>query len=99
MADAIEDGAEGLAWLETLDTGKTLVESRADMDEIAQVFRYYAAEARTSSGDVNLVPGGALSLTVPEPVGAVAMSTPWRSQAVKASSEHPADTSNRPSIR
>jgi betaine-aldehyde dehydrogenase len=85
VADAIEAEAEGLAWLETLDTGKTLVESRADMDQIAQVVRYYAAEARTARGDVNPVPGGALSLTVHEPVGVVAMITPWNYPLLQAS--------------
>ncbi len=85
VADAIDAETEELAWLETLDTGKTLVESRADMDQIAQVFRYYAAEARTARGDVNPVPTDALSLTVHEPVGVVAMITPWNYPLLQAS--------------
>ena len=85
LADAIEAQREDLARLETLDTGKTVIESRADMDQIAQVFRYYAAEARTARGDVNPVPGGALSLTVHDPVGVVAMITPWNYPLLQAS--------------
>lgn len=85
VADAIEDQNERLASLETLDTGKTLIESRADMDQIAQVFRYYAAAARTARGDVNPVPGGALSLTLHDPVGVVAMITPWNYPLLQAS--------------
>ncbi len=85
VADAIEAEREELASLETLDTGKTLIESRADMDQIAQVFRYYAAEVRTARGDVNPVPGGALSLTVHDPVGVVAMITPWNYPLLQAS--------------
>src|SRR5699024_11461036 len=42
IADLIERDAEELAELETLDTGKTLEESRWDMQDIAEVFRYYA---------------------------------------------------------
>ncbi len=85
VADRIESEGEELAWLETLDTGKTLIESRADMDQIAQVFRYYAAEIRTDRGDVNPVPGGALSLTVHDPVGVAAMITPWNYPLLQAS--------------
>ncbi|MEX2501154.1 MAG: aldehyde dehydrogenase family protein [Trueperaceae bacterium] len=85
VASAIEAESEELAWLETLDTGKTLVESRADMDQIAQVFRYFAAEIRTSRGDVNPVPGDALSFTTHEPVGVVAMITPWNYPLLQAS--------------
>jgi betaine-aldehyde dehydrogenase len=85
VADAIEQGRDELAWLETLDTGKTLIESRDDMEQIAQVFRYYGAEARTARGDVNPVPSGALSLTVHEPVGVVAMITPWNYPLLQAS--------------
>ena len=85
VADGIEAQNEELAWLETLDTGKTLIESRADMDQIAQVFRYYAAQIRTDRGDVNPVPGGALSLTVHDPVGVAAMITPWNYPLLQAS--------------
>ncbi|MFO7898472.1 MAG: aldehyde dehydrogenase family protein, partial [Planctomycetota bacterium] len=85
VAALLESRNEELAWLETLDTGKTLIESRADMDQIAQVFRYYAAEIRTDRGDVNPVPGGALSLTVHDPVGVAAMITPWNYPLLQAS--------------
>lgn len=85
VADAIERERDALAWLETLDTGKTLRESRDDMEQIAQVFRYYAAEARTQRGDVNPVPSGAMSLTVHDPVGVVAMITPWNYPLLQAS--------------
>ena len=85
VADAIDAEREALASLETLDTGKTLIESRADMDQIAQVFRYFAAEARTARGDVNPVPGGAMSLTVYDPVGVVVMITPWNYPLLQAS--------------
>src|SRR5699024_3123019 len=40
IADLIERDAEELAELETLDTGKTLEESRWDKQDIAEVFRY-----------------------------------------------------------
>ncbi|HKL48197.1 MAG TPA: aldehyde dehydrogenase family protein, partial [Desulfuromonadales bacterium] len=45
LAGLIERDREELASLETLDTGKTVEESRWDMDDIAGIFRYYAGLA------------------------------------------------------
>lgn len=77
VADLVEGVAEELAELETLDTGKTLSESRDDMADVSAVFRYFAALIATQTGSVNPVPAAALSLTLHEPLGVVAMLTPW----------------------
>lgn len=45
IASLIERDQEELARLETLNTGKTLIESEADMVDIAEVFRYFAGLA------------------------------------------------------
>lgn len=45
VADKIKENREELAKLETLDTGKTLEESYADMDDIHNVFMYFAGLA------------------------------------------------------
>src|SRR6185312_5601547 len=42
IADLLVRDKEPLARLETADTGKTLVESRVDIDDVVSVFRYYA---------------------------------------------------------
>ena len=42
VADLLLRDKEDIARLETLDTGKTLVESRIDVDDVVGVFRYYA---------------------------------------------------------
>ena len=42
IADLLRRDKESLARLETADTGKTLAESRTDMDDVIAVFRYYA---------------------------------------------------------
>ena len=42
VADLLQRDKEELASLETRDTGKTLVESRIDIDDVTSVFRYYA---------------------------------------------------------
>src|SRR5699024_3883101 len=51
VAVLIERDQEELAKLETLDTGKTIEESRADMADIAEVFRYFAGLADKDGGE------------------------------------------------
>ncbi len=50
IADLLQRDKEHLARVETLDTGKTLVESRIDVDDVTAVFRYYADLAATQEG-------------------------------------------------
>ncbi|WP_028921152.1 aldehyde dehydrogenase family protein [Pseudonocardia acaciae] len=67
-----------IAHIETTDTGKTLAESQIDVDDVAAVFRYYAALADKDPG--RLVDTGnpaVLSRVVYEPVGVCALITPW----------------------
>src|SRR5689334_2723404 len=47
VADLLVADRERIARLETLDTGKTLAESRLDVDDVVAVFRYYAALSRS----------------------------------------------------
>ena len=77
VADLLERDESELARLETLDTGKTLVESHADMQDIAGTFRYYGALIAVHGGEINPVPAQSLSMTVHEPVGVVGMISPW----------------------
>src|SRR5689334_8419033 len=42
IADLLQRDRESLSLLETADTGKTLPESRIDIDDVTSVFRYYA---------------------------------------------------------
>lgn len=77
IGEAIEADREKLAELESLDTGKTVTESLADMDDIAACFRYFASAAATQSGALNEPPGGALSMAFHEPVGVCSLITPW----------------------
>ncbi len=69
---------EDIARTETLDTGKTLVESRLDVDDVVAVFAYYASLAGQDAG--RLVDTGrphVVSRVVHEPVGVCALITPW----------------------
>ncbi|MFC4078278.1 betaine-aldehyde dehydrogenase [Salinithrix halophila] len=86
VAELIDQNNEKLAELETLDTGKTLVESRADMEDIAGVFRYYAGLADKDGGETIEPPmPDAVSRVVREPVGVCGMITPWNYPLLQAS--------------
>ncbi len=78
VAELLVRDKEDIARTETLDTGKTLVESRIDVDDVAAVFRYYADMADKDPG--RIVDAGnpaVLSRVVYEPVGVCALITPW----------------------
>lgn len=86
MADLIERDKEELAELESLDTGKTLDESRTDMEDIAGVFRYYAEMADKDGGEIIESPiPNSTSKVVREPVGVCGQITPWNYPLLQAS--------------
>ncbi|NUK13444.1 aldehyde dehydrogenase family protein, partial [Streptomyces lunaelactis] len=79
VADLLERDKDALARAESLDTGKRLVESEYDMDDIANCFRYFG-NLTASGGSDRIVDTGnpdADSRVVHEPVGVCALITPW----------------------
>ncbi|MCY9215945.1 betaine-aldehyde dehydrogenase [Bacillus haynesii] len=86
IAELIRRDHEELAELESLDTGKTLEESRADMDDIANVFQYYAGLADKDGGEIISSPiPDSKSEIVREPVGVCGQITPWNYPLLQAS--------------
>ncbi|WP_027178845.1 betaine-aldehyde dehydrogenase [Maridesulfovibrio bastinii] len=85
LAELIERDREELAELESLDTGKTVEESRWDMDDIAGIFRYFAGLADKDGGEViaSPVPDSA-SVVVREPVGVCGQISPWNYPLLQA---------------
>jgi len=77
---------EELARLESLDTGKTVEESRWDMDGIADIFRHYSFMAEENKGYVidSPIPGTS-SYAVTEPVGVCGQISPWNYPLLQAS--------------
>lgn len=78
IADRLERELDDVARLESLDTGKRLVESRIDMEDIVAVFRHFASLAQAEAGRV-VDPGmpDVSSRVVTEPVGVCSLITPW----------------------
>ncbi|MCG8396915.1 betaine-aldehyde dehydrogenase [Bacillus atrophaeus] len=86
IAELIRRDLDELAKLESLDTGKTLEESKADMDDIANVFQYYAGLADKDGGEVIASPiPDSESRVVREPIGVCGQITPWNYPLLQAS--------------
>ena len=78
LADAIEADAEGLAQLESTDTGHPLRDTRGlDVPRTAATFRYFGGMADKLEGTVVPVDKGFLNYVVREPVGVVGQIVPW----------------------
>ncbi|MDJ0382400.1 aldehyde dehydrogenase family protein [Streptomyces sp. G-G2] len=79
VADLLERDKAAFARAESLDTGKRLVESEYDMDDIANCFRYFGNLA-ASGGTDRIIDAGnpdTDSRVVHEPVGVCSLITPW----------------------
>jgi phenylacetaldehyde dehydrogenase len=85
LAAAVDEHADELAWLETLDNGKTLTEARGDVAGTARVLRYYAGWPTKLNGDVHSTDRRFLALSVGEPVGVCAQIIPWNYPLLMAS--------------
>ena len=76
-ADLIRERADRIATLLTLEQGKPLGEARGEVAGSAQLFDYYAEEAKRAYGRVLVRPTGQRSIVIKQPVGPVASFTPW----------------------
>lgn len=78
MADLVEEQADRIAGLETLNTGKTWFDSRKiEIPLAAEVLRFYAGIATKIHGHTIPTHDRALTFTLKEPVGVVAAIVPW----------------------
>ncbi|BDC40042.1 aldehyde dehydrogenase family protein [Paraburkholderia terrae] len=78
LADAIEANADGLARLESIDTGHPIRDTRnLDVPRTAATFRYFGGMADKFEGSVIPVEQGFLNYLTREPVGIVGQVVPW----------------------
>lgn len=78
IADRIDENAELLATVETLDNGKPIRETMAiDVPLSSDHFRYFASAIRTEQGSATVLDGGYLSMVLREPIGVVGQIVPW----------------------
>jgi aldehyde dehydrogenase (NAD+) len=77
-AAAIADRADALARAMSREVGKPIAEARGEVARCVTILRFYAGEAVREIGEV--IPAqtaGALQFTLREPLGVVALITPW----------------------
>lgn len=77
IAEAIRHERSRLAQLESVNSGKPIVEAEFDVDDAATCFEYYGGLATKITGDVNPVPDQAVSFTLKEPIGVCGQIIPW----------------------
>jgi aldehyde dehydrogenase (NAD+) len=77
LADRIEQETAELAMLESLNSGKTIKDSRGDVEGTVNTLRYYAGWADKIEGKTVPVRGNFLSYTLRQPIGVVGQIIPW----------------------
>jgi betaine-aldehyde dehydrogenase len=78
VADLLQRDRSDLARMESLDTGKRLVESEIDIDDVTSVFRHFGLVADAEAGRVvDTGRGDVVSRVVHEPVGVCGLISPW----------------------
>jgi len=76
--ELVTERLDDLALLMTLEMGKPLKESKAEIGYAAEFFRWFSEEAVRISGRYSVSPNGATRLlTMKQPVGPCLMITPW----------------------
>ncbi|ASN38001.1 aldehyde dehydrogenase PuuC [Arthrobacter sp. 7749] len=77
-AGLMEAHADELALLESLDSGKPILQTTTvDVPGAIATLRWYAEASDKQSGDMPSVPPGATALVTREPLGVVAAIVPW----------------------
>jgi aldehyde dehydrogenase (NAD+) len=77
LAALLEGQAETFARLETLNMGKPLRESRADITYVVRTLEYFAGAADKVEGETIPVPGPRFDYTIREPLGVTVHIAPW----------------------
>ena len=78
IADIIDENAEYLATVETIDNGKPIRETLgADIPLASDHFRYFAGVIRADEGTSSMIDENTLNIILREPLGVVGQIVPW----------------------
>ena len=77
LAQKMRDELPRLAEIETRNSGKPIVESEFDLNDVATCFEYYAGLATKIHGEVLPVPDNAVAMALREPLGVAGQIIPW----------------------
>lgn len=85
-AEILKRDKSQIAKAESLDTGKRFVESEYDIDDVVNVFEYYADLAENLTSRINKVDRENIESRIEfEPVGVCGLITPWNYPLLQAS--------------
>ncbi len=76
-ADLLRERAKDIGALLTQEQGKPIAEAVGEVLGSAQMFDFFAEEAKRAYGRVLVRPTGQRSIVIPQPVGPTATFTPW----------------------
>ncbi|MHC6219536.1 NAD-dependent succinate-semialdehyde dehydrogenase [Arthrobacter sp. MMS24-S77] len=83
--ELMTERAEELAYLISLENGKSIADARSEIGYAAEFFRWYSEEAVRILGEVSLAPAGANRIIVQhQPIGVCLLVTPWNFPAAMA---------------
>ncbi|MDT4935403.1 MAG: succinate-semialdehyde dehydrogenase / glutarate-semialdehyde dehydrogenase [Pseudonocardiales bacterium] len=83
--EAMISRREEIAYLMSLEMGKSLTDARGEVTYAAEFFRWFAEEAVRVGGELRMAPSGANRiLTFRKPVGVALLLTPWNFPAAMA---------------
>ena len=78
LAELINDNAQELALLDSMDMGKLVVEAHTvDVPSAAELFAFYGEAIDKQGGEIAPTEPGNLALVTREPLGVVGAVTPW----------------------
>lgn len=78
LAQAIQDRLDGLAFAESIDTGKPITASRSvDIPRSARNFEFFAHAITQFSSESHATREGVINYTLRQPLGVVACISPW----------------------
>lgn len=85
LSDLIMKNLDELAYLETIDCGKPISETKAiEIPVTADIFAYYAGAATKIEGETIPVSGNFFNYTLREPLGVVGLIIPWNFPLITA---------------
>lgn len=78
IAALIEENAEEIAYLESLDTGLPISQTKKQASRAAENFRFYAQMVKSRMvGEAYKVDGDFINYTIYKPIGVAGLITPW----------------------
>jgi aldehyde dehydrogenase (NAD+) len=85
MADKMAENIDHLAMVETLDSGRTLGESRIHVNGGIDTYRYFASAIESQEETLVCHDSGSFSAVVREPLGVAGLIVPWNAPTMGAS--------------